>query len=158
MVKLHMYIYTIYRFTKIITNSRCFENFFTGRVCESLASYLCLTISSVFPTFRVGYYAGKPTESAVYCLYEITFEQNILCFNFLWVTYAINDRFSTNLVHLKSLITQPSGRCWNKTCWLNECIQALGKNNNPLVVVSFRTIANSFPPHLQLSLFRIRLE
>ena len=91
---------TFYRFTKIIINSRCFENFFTGRVCESLASYLCLTISSVFPTFRVGYYAGKPTESAVYCLYIITFEQNILCFNFLWVTYAINDRFLTNLVHL----------------------------------------------------------
>ena len=36
---------------------------------------------------------------------------------------------------------------------MNECFQALGKNSNPLVVVSFRPIANSFPPHLQLSLF-----
>ena len=36
---------------------------------------------------------------------------------------------------------------------MNECFQALGKNSNPLVVVSFRHIANSFPPHLQLSLF-----
>ena len=36
---------------------------------------------------------------------------------------------------------------------MNECTQALSKNNDPQVVVSFRTIANSFPPHLQLSLF-----
>ena len=41
---------------------------------------------------------------------------------------------------------------------MNECIQALGKNNNPLVVVSLRPIANSFPPHLQLSLFYVRKE
>ena len=41
---------------------------------------------------------------------------------------------------------------------MNICIQALGKNNNPLVVVSFRPIANSFPPHLQLSLFYVRKE
>ena len=41
---------------------------------------------------------------------------------------------------------------------MNKCIQALGKNNNPLVVVSFRPIANSFPAHLQLSLFYVRKE
>ena len=41
---------------------------------------------------------------------------------------------------------------------MNECIQALGKNNNPLVVVSLRPIANSFPPHLQFSLFYVRKE
>ena len=41
---------------------------------------------------------------------------------------------------------------------MNECIQALSKNNNPLVVVSLRPIANSFPPHLQLSLFYVRKE
>ena len=29
---------------------------------------------------------------------------------------------------------------------MNECTQALSKNNNPQVVVSFRTIANSFSP------------
>ena len=49
--------------------------------------------SSVFPTFRVGYYADKPTESAVYCVYKINLKQNILCFNFLWVTDVISDRF-----------------------------------------------------------------
>ena len=36
---------------------------------------------------------------------------------------------------------------------MNECFQALSKNNNPLVVVSFRPITNRSPPHLQLSLF-----
>ena len=65
-VKLHVYIYlsvalaifaesqlathhTFYRFTKIITNSRCSENCVTGKVCESLASYLWLTNFRVFP-------------------------------------------------------------------------------------------------------------
>ena len=114
--------------------------------------------SSVSPTLRVGHYADKPTESAVYCFYKINLKQNILCFNFLWVTDAINDRFLTSLVHLESLITQRSGKFWNKKCWMNECIQALGKNNNPLVVVFYRTIANSFPHHLQLSFFCIRWE
>ena len=36
---------------------------------------------------------------------------------------------------------------------MNGCFQALSKNNNPLVVVSFRPITNRSPPHLQLSLF-----
>ena len=56
--------------------------------------------SSVFPTFRVGYYAGKPTESVFFFFYKINLKQNILCFKFLWVTDAINDRFLTNLVYL----------------------------------------------------------
>ena len=107
--------------------------------------------SSFSPTLRVGHYADKPTESAVYCFYKINLKQNILCFNFLWVTDAINDRFLTSLVYLESLITQRSRKFWNKKCWMNECIQALGKSNNPLVVVSFRTIVNSFPPHPHLS-------
>ena len=36
---------------------------------------------------------------------------------------------------------------------MNGCFQAVSKNNNPLVVVSFRPITNRSPPHLQLSLF-----
>ena len=56
--------------------------------------------SSVFPTFRVGYYASKPTENVVYCFYKINLKQNILCFKFLWVTDTINDKFLTNLVYL----------------------------------------------------------
>ena len=31
---------TFYRFTKIIANLKCLENRTTGKVCESLASYL----------------------------------------------------------------------------------------------------------------------
>ena len=39
---------TFYRFTKIITNLKCLENRATGKVCESLASYLRFTIFRVF--------------------------------------------------------------------------------------------------------------
>ena len=64
--------------------------------------------SSVFPTFRVGYYADKPTESAVYCFYKINLKQDILCFSFLWVTDVINDRFLTSLVIKPDNITDIS--------------------------------------------------
>ena len=47
----------------------------------------------VFPTFRVGYYAGKPTESVGYCFYKIKLKQNILCVKFLWVTDAMTIGF-----------------------------------------------------------------
>ena len=40
---------------------------------------------------------------------------------------------------------------------MNECTQALSKNDNPLVVVFFRTIANSFSRHLQLSFFLYKM-
>ena len=94
----------------VLSNSfawRCFI-FLLCTLMASANKSLLLVInnfSSVFPTFQVGYYADKPTESAVYCVYKINLKQNILCFNFLWVTDVINDRFLTSLVHLESLIT-----------------------------------------------------
>ena len=44
------------------------------------------SFSSVLPTSCVGYHAGKPIESVVYCFYK----------SFLWVYGTINHRFLTN--------------------------------------------------------------
>ena len=97
--------HTFYRFTKIKTNLRCLELYYWKCLWITRLLLVINNFSNIFPTFRVGYYADKPTESAVYCVYKINLKQNILCFNFLWVTDVINDRFLTSLVHLESLIT-----------------------------------------------------
>ena len=72
---------------------RCLELYYWKSLWITRLLLVINNFSSVFPTFRVGCYADKPTESAVYCIYKINLKQNILCFNFLWVTDVINDRF-----------------------------------------------------------------
>ena len=47
------------------------------------------SFSSVLPTFQVGYHAGKPLETVVYCFYKITL-------SFYEFTGTINHRFLTN--------------------------------------------------------------
>ena len=51
--------HTFYGFTGMITHLGCWEN--TRKACKSRAD-------RVLPTSRVGYHAGKPIESVVYCL------------------------------------------------------------------------------------------
>ena len=85
--------HTFYRFTKIKTNLRCLELYYWKCLWITRLLLVINNFSNIFPTFRVGYYADKPTESAVYCVYKINLKQNILCFNFLWVTDVISDRF-----------------------------------------------------------------
>ena len=46
-------------------------------------------LESVLPTSKVGYHAGKPIESVVYCFYKITLV-------FYELTGTINHRFLTN--------------------------------------------------------------
>ena len=59
--------HTFYGFTGVITHLGCWEN--TRKACKSLAFGSWFTsFSRVLPTSRVGYYAGKPIESVVYCL------------------------------------------------------------------------------------------
>ena len=64
--------HTFYGFTGVITNLGCWEN--TRKACQSLAEGEWFTsFSSVLPTSQVGYHAGKPMESVVYCF------NNCLC-------------------------------------------------------------------------------
>ena len=59
--------HTFYGFTGVITHLGCWEN--TQKACKSLAFGSWFTsFSRVLPTSRVGYHAGKPIESVVYCL------------------------------------------------------------------------------------------
>ena len=50
--------HTFYRFTGVITHTGCWNN--TKTVCESRATGDCMIyqLSSIFPTSKVGYYAG----------------------------------------------------------------------------------------------------
>ena len=50
--------HTFCGFTGVITHLGCWEN--TRKACKSL-------FSRVLPKSRVGYHAGKPIESVVYC-------------------------------------------------------------------------------------------
>ena len=58
---------TFYGFTGVINHLGCWEN--TRKACKTLAfSSWFTSFSHVLPTSRVGYHAGKPIESVVYCL------------------------------------------------------------------------------------------
>ena len=58
-------------FTGVITHLGCWEN--TRKACKSQAEGEWFTnFSSVLPTPCVGYHAGKPIESVVYCLNRIS--------------------------------------------------------------------------------------
>ena len=64
--------HTFCGFTGVITHAGCWEN--TRKACKSRAEGEWFTsFSSVLPTSQVGYHAGKPIESVVYCFYKITF-------------------------------------------------------------------------------------
>ena len=59
--------HTFYGFTGVITHLGCWEN--TRKACKSLAFGSWFTsFPRVLPTSRVGYHAGKPIESVIYCL------------------------------------------------------------------------------------------
>ena len=59
--------HTFYGFTGVITHLGCWAN--TRKACKSLAFGSWFTsFSRVLPASRVGYHAGKPIESVVYCL------------------------------------------------------------------------------------------
>ena len=58
--------HTFYGFTSMITHLECWEN--TRKACKSRAEGEWFTsFSSVPPSSQVGYHAGKPIESVVYC-------------------------------------------------------------------------------------------
>ena len=62
--------------------------------CKSQAEGEWFTsISSVLPSSQVGYHAGKPIESVVYCFYKITLKHVSVFFEF---TSTINHRFLNN--------------------------------------------------------------
>ena len=68
--------HTFYGFTGLITHLRCWGN--TRKACESLAfgsQSWFTSIPSALPTSQVGYHAGKPIESVVYCLDKLTDKQ-----------------------------------------------------------------------------------
>ena len=70
-------VHPFYGFTGVITHAGCWEN--TRKACKSWAEGKWFpSFSSVFPTSRVGYHAGKPIESVAYCFHKITL-------SFLWV-------------------------------------------------------------------------
>ena len=55
----------------MITHFRCWEN--TWKACKSLAfGSWCASFTRALSTFRVGYHAGKPIESVVYCLIKLS--------------------------------------------------------------------------------------
>ena len=59
--------HTFYGFTSVVTHLECWKN--TRKACKSLAFGSWFTsFSRVLPTSCVGYHAGKPIESVVYCL------------------------------------------------------------------------------------------
>ena len=72
---------TSYRFTGGINHLGCWEN--TRKACNSRA-------------FQVGYHAGKPIESVVYCFYKITLSKTENVSVFYKFTGTINYRFLTN--------------------------------------------------------------
>ena len=55
-----------------------------------------ISFSSVLPTSQVGYQAGKPIESVVYCFYKITLSKMENVSVFCEFTGTINHRFLTN--------------------------------------------------------------
>ena len=62
--------HTFYGFTCVIIHLGCWEN--TRKAWKSLAFGSWFTsFSRVLPTSHVGYHAGKPIESVVYCLNKI---------------------------------------------------------------------------------------
>ena len=61
--------HTFYGFTRVITHLECWEN--TRKACN---------FSRVLPTSRVGYHAGKPIESVVYCLSKPCFNCVVIYF------------------------------------------------------------------------------
>ena len=71
-----------YGFTGVITHLGCWEN--TRKACKSRAEGDWFTrFSRVLPTSRVGYHAGKPIESVVYCL-------NITCVKSCYITCVMS--------------------------------------------------------------------
>ena len=65
--------HTFYGFTGVMNHLGCWEN--TRKACKSRAekaSDLQAFRSSVLPTSQVGFHAGKPIESVVYCFYKMT--------------------------------------------------------------------------------------
>ena len=61
-----------------------------------LVIYRLFFFSSVLPTSQVGYHAGKPIESVVYCFYKITSDKMENVSVFYEFTGSINNRFLTN--------------------------------------------------------------
>ena len=93
----------------MITHTGCWEN--SRKAFKSRAEGESFTsISSVLPTSQVGYHAGKPIESVVYCFYKITLKHVSVFYEF---TGTINHRFLTNqnartmLVILQKSVDQP---------------------------------------------------
>ena len=93
----------------MITHAGCWEN--SRKAFKSRAEGESFTsISSVLPTSQVGYHAGKPIETVVYCFYKITLKQVSVFYEF---TGTINHRFLTNqnartmLVILQKSVDQP---------------------------------------------------
>ena len=79
----------------MITHAGCWENM--RKACKSRAKGEWFTsFLSVLPTSQVGYQAGKPIESVVYCFYKITLGKMENVSVFPEFTGTINHRFLTN--------------------------------------------------------------
>ena len=79
----------------MITHAGCWEN--TRKACQLRAEGEWFTsFSSILPASQVGYHAGKPIESVVYCLYKITLSKTENVSVFYEFTSTISHRLLTN--------------------------------------------------------------
>ena len=119
--------HTFYGFTGVITHAGCWEN--TSKACKSLAFGSWFTsFSSVLPTSRVGYHAGKPIESVLYCLTDKLMADETKTVQMLsWISLksscqrrSLNSELECFLTNLK--LSERTFRILDTT-WISEVIE-----------------------------------